>query len=1043
MSPFEVATVAYGRAAVDALAVVVGAAKGGDPLAPVTVVVPTNYAAVATRRALAANGPGVAAVSFLTLHRLAERLGGASLAAAGRRPLSAPVLAQAVRRMLAEAPGMFAPVAGHPATEQALVAASRELAAVSDEHLDALAGASTRAGDVVAIHRRAREILAPSWHDEHDLLEAATAALGQGAPAPGPVIVHLPQGLSSAGATLLGALAAAGTVTVMVARSGEAAADEAVLRALHRAGIGAGPATATTPARASRIVSVSDPDEEVRTVVRLVVGAARQGVPFARMAVVYGTADPYARLVHEQLAAAGIPSNGVPVRTVGEALVGRTLRSLLALPDHGFRRDGVLALVSSSRLLGTDGRWAPARAWERVSRDAGVVDGDDWQVRLATHAGAQRARADEAEADERPSSAARYRREADHADSLAAFVAGLAHDLDAGQATTGWRAMAAWAQCLVARYLGGQRGRARWPEEERQAAERVEAMLDGLGGLDALGGPAPTLELFRRTLDAELEGALRRVGRFGQGVLVGPVSVATGVCVERLFVLGLAEGAFPGPRLEDSLLSDQERALTGGELELRADRLHAERRHLLAALAGAGEATLCFPRGDLRRPGDRTASRWLLQDAAHLAGRERLYTAELSALGDQPWFEEVASFTSGAARSSFPATAQDYRLAALLRRGSGPLNAAAEVSGDGVLAAGVALSEARRSAAFTRFDGNLVGLALTDLADGVTVVSATRLQAWATCPHAYLLGHVLHIDVAEDPERVLEITALDRGSLVHGVLDRFLNEAIGAGVPEGSWPRSWHDRMREITEECCDDYEARGLTGRSLFWRRDRTRLLADLDRFLHKDAAFRTSRGARPVAAEHAFGLRDAPHGPVALQIADGRSLLLRGAADRVDQAGGQGWIVTDYKTGGTRSYQGLTSESPHDEGTHLQLAVYAAAVRAAFAAGTEADVPVHADYWFTSAKGNIERIGYLVDDVVMASVASALTTIADGVAGGVFPARPAAEPAWGYVACRYCDPDGLGTAELRRSWERKRSDPALAGYAGLCEPEALDAPA
>lgn len=1044
---FEVVTVAYGRPAVDALAAQVTAAKAGDPLSPVTVIVPSNYAAVATRRALAAAGPGVAAVSFLTLHRLAERLGGPSLAASGRRPVSVPVVAAAVRRVLAEAPGMFAAVAGHAATEAALVAASRELSGVSDDHLVTLASASARAGDVVRIHRRVTELLAPAWHDEHDLLTAATAALGddrRAAVASGPVVLHLPQDLSTAGADLLRAVAATGTLRVVVGLSGEALADTPVRRALGRAGVDIGAAAGPAPARAARIVSVSDPDEEVRAVVRRMVDAARDGVPFGRMAVVYGAVDPYARLVHEQLGAAGIPHNGAPVRTIGEALAGRTIRGLLALPDRRFRRDDVLALVSSSRLLDGGGRWAPARAWERVSRAAGVVEGEDWQARLGTFSLASRCRADEAGADERHSTASRHRREADQAEALAAFVARLGDDLDAGAAATGWQAMVGWAHRLLARYLGGPARRTRWPEEERQAAERLEAILDGLAGLDAVDGPLPTPDVFRRTLDAELEAALSRVGRFGEGVLVGHVTIATGVCVDRLFVLGLAEGAFPGRRLEDSLLPDRERALTDGELELRADRLQGDRRRLLAALAGAEEATLCFPRGDLRRPGDRTASRWLLEDAARLAGRERLYTAELPALAGQPWFEEVPSFTAGAARSSFPASPQDYGLAALVRRGPGPLAASAEVAADPVLAAAVELGQARRSDAFTRFDGNLAGLDLPDLTDGSTVVSATRLQSWATCPHAYLLDHVLHVDVVEDPERVLEITALDRGSLVHTVLDRFLAEAIAAGAepiaaghPARPWPQPWRERLRRIAEDCCDDYERRGLTGRPLFWRRDRRRILADLDRFLDEDSTFRAARSARPLVTEHAFGLGDRAQGPVVLLLPDGRSLLFRGAADRVDETADEALVVIDYKTGGTTSYKGLDHGSPHGGGTHLQLAVYGAAARAAFG---HPDTPVEAYYWFTSTKGNFERIGYPVDAPVMAAVASALATIADGVAAGVFPARPAAEPAWGWVPCRYCDPDGLGTGDLRRAWERKRVDPTLAAYVALCEPEVLD---
>src|SRR5271165_3526715 len=80
---FEVHVTAYGRAALDLLAAQIVATKGGDRLAPVTVIVPSNYAAISTRRALAAMAGGAANLTFMTLYRLAERLGGSRLAAAG------------------------------------------------------------------------------------------------------------------------------------------------------------------------------------------------------------------------------------------------------------------------------------------------------------------------------------------------------------------------------------------------------------------------------------------------------------------------------------------------------------------------------------------------------------------------------------------------------------------------------------------------------------------------------------------------------------------------------------------------------------------------------------------------------------------------------------------------------------------------------------------------------------------------------------------------------------------------------------------------
>jgi hypothetical protein len=36
-------------------------------------------------------------------------------------------------------------------------------------------------------------------------------------------------------------------------------------------------------------------------------------------------------------------------------------------------------------------------------------------------------------------------------------------------------------------------------------------------------------------------------------------------------------------------------------------------------------------------------------------------------------------------------------------------------------------------------------------------------------------------------------------------------------------------------------------------------------------------------------------------------------------------------------------------------------------------------------------------------------------------------------WIECPYCDPDGLGTADLHREWMRKRGAPELADYLDL----------
>ncbi|HEX6568248.1 MAG TPA: PD-(D/E)XK nuclease family protein, partial [Acidimicrobiales bacterium] len=194
-------------------------------------------------------------------------------------------------------------------------------------------------------------------------------------------------------------------------------------------------------------------------------------------------------------------------------------------------------------------------------------------------------------------------------------------------------------------------------------------------------------------------------------------------------------------------------------------------------------------------------------------------------------------------------------------------------------------------------------------------------------------------------------------------------------------------------------------------------------------DAKRRTER-TRPLAAEHHFGFGGAD--PVEMALDDGRHLRFRGSADRIDTTADGGLVVLDYKTGKVDEFRPLGPDNPDERGTKLQLVVYAQAARAFVG---RPDAPVRSEYWFVSERGGFVRKGYPVDDGVLARVTTTLGTIVAGIEQGVFPARPV-ESYGPFVPCPYCDPDGMGVADLRREWERKRDDPAVAPYAQLAEP-------
>lgn len=1033
-----VSACAYGPDARRLLADRIGQAKQEDPLNPVTIVVPTNSVGVSARRALAAGtlaggGPrnlrggglptgqpvGIAGLTLLTVYRLAELLGAPRLAGAGRRPVSTPIVAAAVRTALRTEPGRFAPVAEHPATETALVAAYHELSELDDVALDALAATGQRAAAVVSIRRRARALLAPAWYEEADLMAAATAAVRAGTAILGDVgvvLIYLPERLSGPAAGLLSALTAVTPTEVIVGRTGVHDADADVDRALGRLGVSA-PAIPLDPPTATAIESVSDPEEEVRSAVQRVVDAARQGVPAERIAVLYPSRDPYARLLAEQFAAAGIPTNGEAAQPLAERVAGRWLRDVLALADGEVTRAGVLALVTGASLRDRRGRPLPTAAWERLSRDAGVVRGvGQFTDRLRSLAAELRRQADREERGPEGDEprADRLRRDAARASALAAFVGELGEALDAARRLTDWAGLADWARRMFERHLGGPSAREHWPDVEREGAERVLATLERLASLTAVE-PVTDLVTFRRTLELALADDRGRSGVLGEGVLVGGLASALGLDLDVVVVLGLAEGTLPSSPQEDALLLDTEREVTGGALRRAADHTGTQRRHLLAALAGAQrDRVLIVPRGDLRRTVEREPSRWALDSAEVRTGGERALPTGVS------WHTEIASFAHRLAQETFPATEQLYRLGALARH-EGALDDVPLVRSDQVLARGVELVTARAAAGCSRFDGAIgPGLVPVPGVQGPPV-SATRLERWLTCPFHYLITDVLGIRPVESPEELLAIDPRERGELIHGVLEQWLAARLEQPPsPTTPWSAADRSQLRTLAEDACEDAEARGVTGHPLVWRRDRRRIIADLVGFADADDDVRRGRGRIPHDVETPFG--EDPTTPVVLTV-NGEAVRLTGRIDRVDRAGA-GTVVTDYKTGRAGSFTKLSSETPlGPERTRLQLLTYGVAL----GAPTQ---PVEATYWFVTRTEAYREVHLTVDAAAVTALTAAVAVAIDGIRGGLFPQRPRNPRERAGLPCSSCEPNGQRSAVAWRRWQTVRAAPQLAAY-------------
>lgn len=982
-----------------ALADSVAAIKRSNALTPVSVVVPTNATGVTARRFLGrqrlGSHPGVAALDMFTLDRLGEVIAG-PLLAKSKRPVSAPVVELTVRAVLEADPGIFAPVRRHASTITALRELYEELRLSEPDACERLSAGSARGAAVARIASEVTARLSGAWYDRADLLRNAAALLREGArlPAAQHVVVLQPQPPRPAEVGLLEALAEVSDVEVVFSYSGEPHLDRALVDVAERLGVVPSvPASLGPVPDPDEIISVTDADEEVRVAVRSIVTAARDGVSLDRIALLWPTTQPYARLVEQQLNDAGVPWNGRPGTQTAERIVPRFLLDLLELDRRGLRRSAVFELLADINVRRSDGRSAPTSQWERVARAAGVASDDDWG-RLRTYADRQRALA-------QPGVTAHR---AVHAEELAAFVAELRTELGKPWQRRSWSEWSEWARLQVTTRLGTDllTGRA---EAERLASDHTMRVLDRLGHLDELGGGPVTRSEFRAVFAAEFEAAPGRLGRLGFGVTVGSLVGQNALDVDLVIIVGAAEGIMPpAPRI-DPLISAGDRSLA--DLEPADAQVHRMHRQLLATLRTVDRCIVTYPRGDLRGASERVRTRWLEATIPETT---------------------LASHHHALVHTEFPVSESEFRL----RRNaaaavSGPLTLERADPADRVLLASLEMRAARRSEAFTIYDGNLSGVTIPSFE---RPVSPSQIEAWPRCPHAYFQRYLLGVYPVDDPVLELAITPTERGNVVHDTLDRFHREVIAGLVPQPNpgWTDRHVSRAVEIFNEVTAQFERGGRTGRPAAWAIDRRKLLEDLFGWFEADSDRLSQRPATVVSSEARFG----DDGNTTLDLLDGRHLAVKGSIDRIDQIA-DGLLVVDHKTGSSDPYRGLSAEDPTKGGTVFQLPVYAAGAR------TVAHQPgarVTAKYSMTK-RGGYEQIGYEWTPTVEARVAQELSRIVAGIEFGVFPPAPTPPGFQMFVACQYCDPDGLGTDDRFAEVERKRSDELLAAWFGDDQPD------
>lgn len=1009
-----------------------------DRLAPVTVVVPNHYVGLWLRRELAQTG--YANVRFDVLARLGERLGAGLLATRGLSPLTSVAEDAAIRAAIATVADRFGAATQHAAlvdTLRDLFRTLREREVESDTLVmwrdgnrmaDAALSAFAEYEGLLERHR---------LYDDRVGLDAATerarALPAYGLRDTGSVLVYLPARLLPAAARLISAIGESAVVEVALAVTGDAQADEEAWANREALGVDL---QASDGSRATQrhITITPDAGEEVRSVCRKILADLDAGIPLNRIAILWRMREPYAALVRETLTAAGLPLAALEGRPLAESVVARGLLGLLELRESELAR---LAVLEWRSILPHAGSGQPSFAtWNRLARDARIVRGAaQWRDRLARLALEHRKTA---AAEERSDGQRAYaERQAAAAEAIAAYVSSLA-DATEPPAERTWPAYVAWARELRRRFVAPHRD-----EDERDAAAQVDEVIEGLGAAGPLGA-AVDLGVFRHALEAALRGRRRPQGKIGVGVVIGSILAARGIVFDRVHIVGMVEGAFPSRAPADPIFPDSDPLETGSR------RTVEERAGFIAALASAdgGVARLSAPSWDADlRPA--YAAAWLLEVAETLAG-ERIRAARLRGASSSAWLDRIPSPDAALASAHAPLALSERRvIEARLWAARGALTQSAVARrADLPLARGLELRRALSSSELTEFDGNVSAAASSSerLRRGIssTPVSSSAVERWCECPFHYYLERVLYVDPTERPEDDESWTILPaaRGTLVHGILERFFAELLGSGRPSGSERYGPDDRMRleSIATHEFAGLEATGRTGYALAWENERRAILRDLHTVLTKDEELRSAMWL-PAYFEQQFGGVDPSSWPAPrVRLPSGAEVRLRGFIDRVDVAPDrvrpERARLMDYKTGSIDAK--AIEKDPLVAGTHVQPAVYALAVWDRLRALGAPEPEIEAGYWQIAAR---HRFRYTQVPVGGAheSLRRVLAAVDDGVTRGAFPLVPGAETmrpdrtTW--ENCAWCDYDRVCPVGRGQAAERKAGDPLVALHQRLTE--------
>jgi len=689
-------------------------------------------------------------------------------------------------------------------------------------------------------------------------------------------------------------------------------------------------------------------------------------------------------------------------------------------PDEAVLDRGAPAIDSDDEAIVAGTLRSPWK-WEELIVESAVVGGrtrEDgnarWRRRLDGLAADYRFRIEELRKEE-PESAriARYRRDLANLTHLRTFA------LPIVDALAEWPDHATWGEWLD-----------RFIALASRTLRRPTRVLQVLADLRPMASVGPvTLEeardvLHDRLVTLDWEPPARRYGR----VFVGTPHQARGRSFRVVFVPGLAERVVPQRPREDPLLLDDRRRDVDPALVDQEQRGSAERLLLKIAIGAASERVyLSYPRLDVAETRARVPSFYALDVMRAITGR----VPDHRVLAKEAAEEGGASLAWPAPKD--PARAIDdleHDLAVLepLLQGRDP----ASVKGrahymlglNDALRRSVISRWARGRPAWSAGDGLIRVSPSTEAALAAQRLrqrpySLSALQRFATCPYQFLLATIYRLEPWDEPEPLVRMDPLTRGSLFHAAQTEFYRamDATGALPVTRARLPSAVTVLEQVLDRVAEDYAEQLAPAIPRVWADEIDELRRDLGIWVQKlseDDAW------RPMYFEYSFGLNDQGRDPRSLPdpiVIDGK-YVLRGSVDLIEQHAQFDILrVTDHKTGKNRATPDLIVGG----GKMLQGVLYSVAVEQALGKRV-----MKGRYYYATTVGGFADKEVEINDYTRGQGLQVLAIVDRAIETGFLAAAPEER------ACSWCDFRPVcGPREQERT--RRKAKDRLADLAAL----------